>query len=87
MTDYWENFGQNASFLIKELGSKVQCSKVHRLAPSFNYPYRINGIGKKREALNLERRTLNLLTQTDRTSKFCAILQYIKGLRSLESDE
>ena len=78
MTDYWKYFGQNAPFLIKELGSKVQCSKVQRLALSFNYPYRINAIGKKREAINLERRTPNLLTQTDRVSNLCAIWQYIK---------
>ncbi len=55
MADYWENFGQNAPFLIKELGSKVQCSKVQRLIPSFNYPYGINGIEKKRETINAER--------------------------------
>jgi hypothetical protein len=55
MKDYWENFGQNAPFLFKELGSKVQCSKVQRLMPSFNYPYGINGIGKKRAAINPER--------------------------------
>ncbi len=52
MTDCGKNFGQNAPFLIKELGSKVQCSKVQRLILSFNYPYGINGIGKKREAIN-----------------------------------
>jgi len=62
MTDYWKYFGQNAPFLIKELGSKVQ-----RLAPSFNYPYRINGIGKKRKAINLEHRTLNLRTDQFRS--------------------
>ena len=55
MTDCWENYGQNAPFLIKELGSKVQRSKVQRLVPSFNYPHGINGIGKKREAINPER--------------------------------
>jgi len=52
MSDYGEYFGQNASFLIKDLGSKVQCSKVQ---PLFNYPYENNGIGKKREAINPER--------------------------------
>jgi len=52
MTDYGDNFGQNAPFIVKELGSKVQGSKVD---PSFNYPYGINGIGKKREANNPER--------------------------------
>jgi len=55
MTDYWKYSGQNASFIIIELGSKVQCSKVQRLISSFNYSYGINGIGKKREAINPER--------------------------------
>ncbi len=73
MTDYRKYFGQNALFLIIKLGSKVQ-----RLISSFNYSYGINGIGKKREAINPERRTLNLKTQTDRMSNLCAIRQYIK---------
>jgi len=55
MTDCGEIIRQNAPFLIKELGSKVQCSKVQRLIPSFNYPYGINGIRKKREVINPER--------------------------------
>ncbi len=38
MTDYGENFGQNAPFLIKELGSKVQRSKVQRLIPHLITP-------------------------------------------------
>jgi hypothetical protein len=50
MKDYWKNFGQNAPFLFKELGSKVQ-----RLMSSFSYPYGINGIGEKRAAINPER--------------------------------
>ncbi len=38
MTDYGKIFVQNAPFLIKALGSKVQGSKVQRLIPHLITP-------------------------------------------------
>ncbi len=64
MTDYGENFVQNAPFLIKELGSMFKGlpasggavgDQGSEVDPSFNYPYEINGIWKKRGPINPER--------------------------------
>ncbi len=71
-------FWTKRSISNQRVGFKGSMFKGSEVDPSFNYPYGINGIGKKREAINPERGTLNLLTQTDRMSNFCSIPKNIK---------
>jgi len=55
MTDCGKNFGQNAPYSNRRVGFKGSMFKGSEVDPSFNYLYGINGIEKKREAINPER--------------------------------
>ncbi len=54
-TDLVNNDRLRGNFWTKHAISNQRVgSKIQRLIPSFNYPDGINGIGKKREAINPE---------------------------------
>jgi len=57
------------------------------LTTTSHYPNEINGKGIKREAINPEPGTRNLLTQTDRISNLWEIPRYIKVYGHKSYDE